>query len=125
MSESTARKRATGGENPTVASTTRGGNAAVQTERWEIADNSGMVEALRAIRDEIRRVTVLMQAVSEPTESITPMEAIRRYVARNQVNAATELAVLLALGDPDVEREPEAVNARADQIVDEARAQAT
>ena len=114
-----------GGECVAAASTARGGKCAVQTERREIVDNSRMVEALRAIRDEIRRVTALIQAVSEPAESITPMEAIRRHIARDQVDAATELAVLFALGDPDVERGPEAINARAYQIVDEVRAQAT
>jgi hypothetical protein len=119
------RKRASGGECVAAASTARGGKCAVQTERREIVDNSRMVEALRAIRDEIRRVTALIQAVSEPAESITPMEAIRRHIARDQVDAATELAVLFALGDPDVERGPEAINARAYQIVDEVRAQAT
>jgi hypothetical protein len=123
VSECAVRKRASGGECVAAAST--GGKCAVETGPWEIADRSGMVEALRAIRDEIRRVTALIQAVSEPAESITLMEAIRRHVARDQVDAATELAVLFALGDPYVERGPEAINARAHQIVDEVSAQAT
>ena len=64
------RKRASGGECVAAASTARGGKCAVQTERREIVDNSRMVEALRAIPDEIRRVTALIQAVSEPLRAL-------------------------------------------------------
>jgi hypothetical protein len=72
----------------------------------------------------IRRVTALIQAVSQPAESITPVEAIRRYMADNQFDAAAELVILSGLGDPDPGQGPTASSAPDLEKADHALAQA-